>query len=72
MVVIASASKLVDLGFMHSLVASYQILQKGYLVLSCLALCTKKIVWKNAGKFTGCPWQRHLTRFLILYEADRR
>ena len=45
--------------------------KKWYLQLPCLTLCTRGIMWRTSRQACFlCPWARHLTVCLHLYEAD--
>ena len=71
-VVRASASQSVDLGFIP-LVESYQkTLKKWYPQLPCLALGIYGRLWRTSRQVRLlCTWARHLTGRLRLYVEDR-
>ena len=71
-VVRASASQSVDLGFIP-LVESYQkTLKKWHPQLPCLALGIYGRLWRTSRQVRLlCPWARHLTGRLRLYVEDR-
>ena len=71
-VVRASVSQSIDLGFI-SLVESYQkILKYGIHSFHAWRSAYKKIVWRTSGQACLlCPWARHITGRFHLYVTDR-